>query len=347
MGYDEDDRAEMRKYADRQMRNKKEKQIWFLISVLYIFFLVVKYSIQVFERGGLNISAALDIFSSNILSIFFVLYAPGLFYQIFDIYPIEFFKIAIKTKDWPINTPNPNQIREQLPAANSGTNEYITQQAALVRESYIISEKIYSRAGAYLFLGCSIAFTGIAVFSTFLVDNTEKNTIEKRFDINALNAMSTLNTSRDTLSKPVVKALRQAIINQIMNNDSAQSKSDYVYFGVKVIDYLPRFGALLLVEFVAFFFLKQYRVMLEEYRYYESLKRKRQDDLSFALFLEFNKDNHELIKIFSQRFSDIVPHKLAKDETTQVLETQKILNQEMDLIGKLTDLIKSIRNSST
>lgn len=343
MGYDEDDIAEMRKYAERELRNQKEKRLWSVLSALYITFLIIKYAIQVIETGRLHVSTALDIFSSNILPIFFALYAPGLFYQIFDMYPIEFFKIAIQTKDWPINTPNSNKVREQPSATNSTANEYITQQATLARESHLIAEKIYSRAGAYLFLGCSIAFTGIAVFSTFLVNNTEKNPIEKRFDISAFNAMSTLNTSRDTLSKPVVNALRVAIVNQILNNSSSQGKSDYLYFGVKVIDYLPRFGALLLVEFVAFFFLKQYRIMLEEYRYYESLKRKRQDDLSFALFLEYNKDNQELIKLVSQRFSDTILHKIGKDETTQVLETQKILNQEMDLIGKLTDLIKSAK----
>jgi hypothetical protein len=101
---------------------------------------------------------------------------------------------------------------------------------------------------------------------------------------------------------------------------------------------------LFFIEFIAFFFLKQYRIMLEEYRYYEAIKRKRQDNLNLIELIETHKDNLELLKLLTESISQTVITKLSNGETTEILETQKIVNQDLDIFSKFTDLIKEIKN---
>jgi hypothetical protein len=346
MGYSEEDVIEMAAYANADLRRQKERRLWVAIAVLYFLFITAKYGIDVARSGRIALNDILELVSSNILSIFFLIYAPGLFYQIFNLYPIEFLRIAIRTKSWPVDIANSASSPAPASAEQSGSalNDYISQQKALVRESYLIAEKIYSRAGAYLFLGCSIAFVGVAVFNTFLVNKADVGIIEARFDTNAFNAMSQLNSRGDTLTRPVVNALRTAIISKILDKGPTGAKDDYLSFGTKVFDYLPRFGALLLIEIVAFFFLKQYRVMLEEYRYYESIKRKRQDALVALMAIAENGDSEDVLKSIINLYNHTDHHKLTRDETTQIIESQKIISQELDLFSKITELIKSIKS---
>ena len=111
----------------------------------------------------------------------------------------------------------------------------------------------------------------------------------------------------------------------------------------RLLDYLPRFGSLFFIEFVAFFFLKQYRIMLEEYRYYEAIKRKRQDNHNLVNLIENHKDNLELLKILTENISQLATTKLSNGETTEILETQKIVNQDLDIFSKLVELIREIK----
>lgn len=160
-----------------------------------------------------------------------------------------------------------------------------------IKESKTISEKVYTRAGAYLFIGCLIAFFGVILFYS-----------------------------------PIFPA------------STAKDVS------VKLLDYLPRFGALFFIEFIAFFFLKQYKIMLEEYRYYEAIKRKRQDNFNLLEIVDKNKDNPEILKIIIEKYSSDHSLKLLNGETTEMIEAQKIINQDLDLVSKVSDLIKTIKN---
>lgn len=101
---------------------------------------------------------------------------------------------------------------------------------------------------------------------------------------------------------------------------------------------------LFFIEFIALFFLKQYRIMLEEYRYYEAIKRKRQDNLTLVELIEKHKDNTELLKLITENISRSSVTKLSNGETTEILETQKLVNQDLDIFAKFTDLIKEIKS---
>lgn len=112
----------------------------------------------------------------------------------------------------------------------------------------------------------------------------------------------------------------------------------------QLIEYLPRFGALFFIEFIAFFFLKQYRIMMEEYRYYERLKRKRQDNFSIIKIITKYKDNEKLVEMILNKYLiENSKEKISSDETTEILETQKISNEEMNIFDKITDLVKAVK----
>jgi len=163
-----------------------------------------------------------------------------------------------------------------------------------IKEATQISEKIYTRSGVYLLVGCLIAFVGVFIFySPYLNQN-----------------LTTVTT--DTLTR--------------------------------FMDFLPRIGALLFVEFVAFFFLKQYRIMMEEYRYYEAIKRKKQNNYLIVNLIEKYSDQEEVLKQILDKCSfDELNRKIGKEDSAEILEVQKLGNQEFNLIEKVMDLIKEIK----
>ena len=111
----------------------------------------------------------------------------------------------------------------------------------------------------------------------------------------------------------------------------------------KLLDYLPRFGALFFIEYIAFFFLKQYKNTIEEFRYYEGIKRRRQDDYNLIGLLERFKDKDSVLNFLIENSKNVNHNILKKDETTQVIEIQKISNLETDIFGKLIDLVKQVK----
>lgn len=163
-------------------------------------------------------------------------------------------------------------------------------QIRCINESRTIAEKIYNRSGAYLLVGCLIAFVGVAIFYSPMFE------------------------------KPAVPDIQQ-----------------------RLLDYLPRFGALFFVEFIAFFFLKQYRTMLEEYRYYETIKRKRQDNLNLLEIISTYKDNMDVLKIIIHRIPEDLGARLSKGETTEILEAQRLVNDDFDLLSKVIELMKMVK----
>ena len=105
----------------------------------------------------------------------------------------------------------------------------------------------------------------------------------------------------------------------------------------------PKFGILFFIEFVAFFFLKQYRISMDEFRYYEAIKRHREEILVLLrIGHDQNRpvDTFELIKL-GQFFS--VAGRLQKEESTELLETRKLEKNETAVLEKAIDAIVQIR----
>lgn len=110
-----------------------------------------------------------------------------------------------------------------------------------------------------------------------------------------------------------------------------------------LISLAPKFGILFFIEFVAFFFLKQYRTSMDEFRYYEAIKRHREEILVLLrVGIEQSKpiDAFELVRL-GQFFS--IAGRLQKEESTELLEARKLEKNETAVLEKAIDAIAQIR----
>jgi hypothetical protein len=134
---------EKERNANKESRESQEKGIWLALAFLYIAFLTFQYIIQVLNTGKQSFSDILNIVSSNLSTIFFLIYAPSLFRLVFDFYPIEFFRIAIQTRSWPTIS-RINNGKTLSSSSNLSLNEtaqlseHIKQQVSLISESNTI-----------------------------------------------------------------------------------------------------------------------------------------------------------------------------------------------------------------
>jgi len=104
----------------------------------------------------------------------------------------------------------------------------------------------------------------------------------------------------------------------------------------------PRFGILFFIEFIAFFFLKQYRSAMDEFRHYEGLKRARESQLAILLMASNNFEEKDFSTIidkmsFFERFGV-----LSKGETTELIESNKLNDSELSTLKVLAqDVLKT------
>lgn len=101
----------------------------------------------------------------------------------------------------------------------------------------------------------------------------------------------------------------------------------------------PKFGILFFIEFIALFFLKQYKSAMDEFRYYESLQRSREETLAIVKLIQSTGkelDVYELIEKCGFRSSS---DKLEDGQSTELLESKKLNKDETELFGKILDIV--------
>jgi hypothetical protein len=106
---------------------------------------------------------------------------------------------------------------------------------------------------------------------------------------------------------------------------------------------LPKFGILFFIEVVAFFFLRQYRSAMDEFRYYEAIKRNREETLALIrIATDSGKalDPFELVKCGSFYSKAGI---LSKNETTEIVESRKLEKDELDLLEKVVNLVSRVK----
>jgi uncharacterized membrane protein YdcZ (DUF606 family) len=107
--------------------------------------------------------------------------------------------------------------------------------------------------------------------------------------------------------------------------------------------FFPRVTILLFIELLAGFFLRQYRIGVEDLKYF--LERARKADMNTTAFSIFDAINDvEGKKEFAKAMvAEKAEVRLAKDETTPVLEAMKVEeNMTLKLIGILGDHLESV-----
>ena len=117
-----------------------------------------------------------------------------------------------------------------------------------------------------------------------------------------------------------------------------EAEHQEVLLSDRLLKMAPQFGILFFIEFIAFFFLRQYRSAMDEFRYYEAIKRRRQELL--VLFKIMKSDSsltmNDLLKD-NHFYSDA--GKLSKGETTEVIETRKLEKDEIEVFQKIIDVV--------
>ncbi|MDU9394712.1 hypothetical protein [Pseudomonas sp. zfem002] len=101
----------------------------------------------------------------------------------------------------------------------------------------------------------------------------------------------------------------------------------------------PKFGILFFIEFVAFFFLRQYRSAMDEFRYYEAIARKREE---VSALLEVAKDlgaSVELMELIKHESYFSKTSVINKDQTTEIIESRKMEKSEIDLLEKIVETL--------
>ena len=101
----------------------------------------------------------------------------------------------------------------------------------------------------------------------------------------------------------------------------------------------PRFGLVFFVELIAFFFLRQYREAMDEFRYYESIKRSREDNLAILRVLLSDWGSLDVFKIMEKVSFRSEVQKLSQGETTELLESRKLTKDELALFERIVEAI--------
>lgn len=105
----------------------------------------------------------------------------------------------------------------------------------------------------------------------------------------------------------------------------------------QIIALLPNFGVLFFIELISFFFLKQYRVTMDEFRYYEAIKRSREEILTIVkLHLSIGKES-DLSNILDKISFSSQVGKLESGQSTELLESRKLDKNELDSLTRIIE----------
>lgn len=105
----------------------------------------------------------------------------------------------------------------------------------------------------------------------------------------------------------------------------------------QIISLLPNFGVLFFIELISFFFLKQYRVTMDEFRYYEAIKRSREEILTMVkLYLSVGRES-DLVNILDRISLSSQIGKLDSGQSTELLETRKLDKGELDSLTRIIE----------
>jgi hypothetical protein len=260
---------------------------WFIGSAFFLY--------PIFLQGDSKVTiskAYLDNLGYVSIGLFFAFF-PIIFRLIFGVVPFQSLRNKVLYKDFLYDPYSLTTKANPMPKGSSIQDAEMEYSLICIQESNTIAEKIYSRSGVYLLVGCMIAFMGVGIFSVLFSTPDKLN--ESTWD--------------------------------------------------RALDYLPRFGSLFFIEYIAFFFLKQYRVIQEEYRYYEGIKRRRQDTHNFVRLVVKHKLDKDVSAILKESYKEGQSTVLKKGETTQLLEVQKLSSEETAIFSKFIDVLRDLKKT--
>jgi hypothetical protein len=98
---------------------------------------------------------------------------------------------------------------------------------------------------------------------------------------------------------------------------------------------------LLFVELIAFFFLRQSRAVMDEFRHFDQLARSREELLAALRLTEEVGKPLDVAELMAKGFYFTRGERLAAGETTEIVETRKLEKTEIDLLNRVVELISA------
>jgi hypothetical protein len=111
------------------------------------------------------------------------------------------------------------------------------------------------------------------------------------------------------------------------------------------LNLMPGFGILFFIEFVAFFFLRQYRSAMDEFRYFDAIRRSREESLIILKMFAENPNPVSTRDVLVSMNVYSSAGKLGKDETTEILETRRMQKDEAIVFEKLVDALSAFKDA--
>ncbi|WP_317339753.1 hypothetical protein [Phocaeicola coprocola] len=107
---------------------------------------------------------------------------------------------------------------------------------------------------------------------------------------------------------------------------------------------LPRFGVLFFIEYIAIFFLQQYRVLLEEFRYYKLIEC---NLIQYQIIIRFINEYENTPEIIDKFIKYIDSHSIMIPNITgsHKIKTEKLVYDDLDLLSKVTSLIQAVKSN--
>lgn len=311
--------------------------IWLFISLLYQLEGII-YSLR--RSNGLAdfMYTYINEFSFKLVIGIVLLLFPIIFKSIFNFYPLSLLKTLLNERLADNNSQIPISSNDIIDKYE--TNNPLETLKILCKESEIIANNIYSRSNLYLLVGTLIAISGILFFSfqssAYSVENFNYTSEDiARFE----DLMKSI--QHQTPTEEVDQANIENLVEKyFFDNLDRKNTAGYTNY---LLAFIPRFGALFFIEFIAFFFLKQYRNSMDEFKYYESVKRNRQEILFKINFFESKTELLEIKDLKEVLAFSINPDILDANQTSELIEKRKLSKDEIGIMDKIVDSIVKLK----
>ena len=102
-------------------------------------------------------------------------------------------------------------------------------------------------------------------------------------------------------------------------------------------------GVLILCELIAFFFLRQSRSVLDEFRHFDNLARYREEMLALLMMAKEENSGLTVQDILEKGHFFSRSDRLGSGESTELIESRKLEKGEIDLLAKIAEVVAASR----
>ncbi|KLW00224.1 hypothetical protein SK44_03492 [Klebsiella aerogenes] len=108
---------------------------------------------------------------------------------------------------------------------------------------------------------------------------------------------------------------------------------------LQLLALVPKVGILIFIELISFFFLKQYRVSMDEFRHFEAIKRSREETLAIVKLVSSGDEKVDFMALLDKLHFSSGVGRLDSGQTTELLESRKMDKDEFEFLTKIVEAV--------